>query len=388
MKICAIICEYNPFHNGHKYQIEEIKKEHDAVICIMSGAFVQRGDAAIFDKWTRAECALLNGVDLVIELPVCFSVNTAERFSFGAISILDKLGVVNSLCFGSECGDIDILIKAEDILANEPYEVSEYIKKLLDKGISYPKARSIAFSSFIDEGILTEPNNILALEYIHALKSLNSTISPITLKRKDAGHHDISLDKSIASATAIRSLIRENKDFSTYVPENTYALYKTSPIADISRLDTALIYILRTTPPEILKKINDVTEGLENRLINSAYECSGFHGLCKKIKTKRYTYTKLSRILVSVLLYQTKELSKSAPGYVRVLGMNSVGMDILSDIKKKSSLQIITKPSDFKNFNASFKLDIKSGDIYSLCFEDNDKNMRDYYNSPIIKTNG
>lgn len=388
MKVCAIICEYNPFHNGHKYQIDEIKKNYDAVICIMSGAFVQRGDAAIFDKWTRAECALLNGADLVIELPVCFSVNTAQRFSFGAVSILDKLGVVNSLCFGSECGDIDMLIKAADILSNEPPELSDQIKMLLDDGMSYPKARSIAFSSLIDEDILTEPNNILALEYIQALKLLNSKIIPITIKRKDAGHHDKALSKNIASASAIRSLITANKDYSAYVPDNTYEFYKSASVADISLLDTVLIYLLRTTSPEVLKQINDVTEGIENRLISSAYECRGFYELCDNIKTKRYTHTKISRILVSTLLNHTKELSKVPPDYVRVLGMNKIGMELLSKIKKVSPLQLITKTSDFKSFNPSFELDIKSGDIYSLCIKNNKKNVRDYYNSPIIKPNG
>ncbi len=382
MKVSAIICEYNPFHNGHKYQIDEIKKTHDTVICIMSGAFVQRGTPAIFDKWTRANTALINGADLVIELPVCYAVNTAERFAYGSVAIADKLGIVDSLCFGSESGNINELIKASKLLLNEPKEVSDKIKELLEHGISYPKARESAFSGYINNDLLSKPNNILAIEYIKALLSLNSNIKPLTLKRYKSEYHETVPGCEITSATAIRKLILNHEDFRKYVPENAYNIYQQKNISDINNLNNVLRYLLHTMTPDKLSEINDVSEGLENRMIEAGYSSSTFDDICSYIKTKRYTHSKISRILLSVILNITKDYSVLTPEYVRVLGMNKTGMQLLSQIKDNSTLQIITKPADFKKFNKSFELDILSGDIYSLC--QSNTSARDYFNSPVI----
>ena len=190
MNITGIITEYNIFHNGHKYQIDEIKKHSDAVIVVMSGSFVQRGDVAITDKWSRAKTALLGGVDLVIELPVCYALNAAPNFATGGINILNALGVVNNICFGSESGSIDELMSAAELLENENSEISEKIKKYVMGGMSYPNALTKAYSALIPSDILSEPNNILATEYIRALIRSDSKIKPMTVKRHTAGYHD------------------------------------------------------------------------------------------------------------------------------------------------------------------------------------------------------
>ncbi len=383
MKVSAVICEYNPFHNGHKYQLEYMKSKSDAVVCIMSGDFVQRGEAAIFDKFERTRVALKNGADLVIMLPVCFSLNTAERFAFGGVSLADKLGVVDTLCFGSECGDINILKIAAKQLLDEPDEVSEKIRKYIDKGMSYPKAREKAFFGIIDENILCEPNNILATEYIKSLMSLNSKIRPETIERYKAGYHDKNPVGEFASASAIREMILNNDDYKLYVPDNACEIYKSEAVYDTKLLSDILVYLIRTKSAQEISKINDVTEGLENRIKAAIFENDGFFEIAEFVKSKRYTLTKIKRILLSLILGIEKDDAKNPPEYIRVLGMNKKGADLLSQIKKKSSLPIITKTADFKGFNKSFEADILASDIYSLC--GGKKQMgKDYKTSPVI----
>lgn len=381
MRVTGIIAEYNPFHNGHKYQLNEVKKSCDAIVVIMSGSFVQRGDAAVFDKWTRAEAALENGADLVIELPVCYALNTAERFAYGSVATLDALGVVDTLCFGSEYGSIDELVKSAVLLETEPPEVSGKIRSLMNSGLSYPSAREKAFDGYIRSDILSKPNNILAVEYIRILKRLKSNITPMTIKRHMTDHNsDITAD-NFASATKVRDMIRSGEDYSKYVP----AKYG-SNIYDISKLDSAVTAMLRTVSADYLKSINDVSEGLENRIISSAREHTTIKEIAESVKTKRYTQTRINRILLSALLGITGDLSKLAPEYIRVLGMNRTGMKILSEAKKKSSLPIITKASKFSVESKLFEKDILSTDIFALCASDSDerKSGHDFVKSPII----
>lgn len=384
MNTGAVICEYNPFHNGHKFQLEKIKKECDRVICVMSGSFVQRGDVAVVDKWTRAAMALNNGADLVIELPVCFSLNTAERFSFGAVSLIDSLGVCDSLYFGSESGNIDTLKNAASVLLNEPKEISDKIKKLMDSGISYPMAREEAFCNLIDKDLLSEPNNILALEYIKSLMAINSKIKPITIKREISHHHETTPQNNITSATAIRELIKNGEDFNSYIPENTINLYENFNRPDVENLSDILLYTIRTKSTEEISNINEVTEGLENRIKDAINYANTFDCICEFVKTKRYTMSKIRRILLSIILGLDKDLSKKPPEYLRVLGMNKKGMDILSQIKTKSSLPIITKVADFKENSESFKKDILSTDIFSLSTVNNNLFGKDFKTSPVI----
>ena len=380
MKTAAIICEFNPFHNGHKYLIDEAKKSNDAVVCIMSGSFVQRGDVAVFDKWTRANMALLSGADLVVELPVCFSLNSAERFAYGSVSLADDMKVIDTLFFGSECGDAKTLINAANILLNEPFEVSEKIKNYMQAGISHPAARTKAYSDLIESSIISEPNNILGIEYIKVLLDKKSSSSIKTIKRKSVSHHDINPSDEFASASAIRKLLNDGRDIKRYVPKNIISLYNEP--AKINGLDEMLRYSILDKSLSELTQINGIAEGLENRIKLAAKECVSFCEMSEFIKSKRYTLSRIRRTLLSILIGLDKEIGRIPPSYLRVLGANSTGKKLLSKIKEKSDLTIITKTADFKNFNKSLDLDIRTTDIYNII--QGKKTGEDYYTSPIM----
>lgn len=381
--VSAVICEYNPFHNGHKYQLEQMKKDSDAVICIMSGDFVQRGDVSVYDKFIRAKAAMISGADLVIMLPVIYSLSSAELFAFGGVALADSLGIVDSLYFGSECGNTDELTNAAKSLLFEPSDVSENIQKYLADGISYPSARAKAFSAYIAPGLITEPNNILAIEYIKAIMRLESKIKPVTVTRHVVGHHDTKPSDGLASATAIRRLISDKNDFSKYVPCDVYELFKSAKTANAKELYPVLAYILRTKTSRELSEINEVTEGLENRLKASVYKCAGFSKIAEFVKSKRYTQSKINRILFSILLNIDKSMPRTMPEYIRVLGMNKKGMLLLSDIKRNTSLPIITKTADYKGLCTSFETDILASDLYTVC-QSRPCFGHDYITPPII----
>lgn len=376
MKITGIIAEYNPFHNGHKYQLEKAKEVSDAVVVIMSASFVQRGEVAITDKWTRAKAALMGGADLVLELPVIYSLNTAQKFAYGAVKILNRTGVIDSLCFGSECGDIDKLKNAAKLLFKEPPEISEKIKEHISEGMSFPSARAKAFSDVLDDDILSSPNNILAVEYIKALYELKSNIEPFTIKRYGAGYNDKEVYKNIASATAIREMVIKGGDIKKYTPNPDFDVY--FPFL----LDSAVIANLRIMGTQKIAQINDVNEGLENRIKEAAMHTTSVEELCNMVKTKRYPMSKIKRIVYSSLLGITKEVAQITPDYIRVLGMNDTGKEILRDIKDKSDLNIITKVSDYKNDSIVFKKDILATDIFSIC--GGKKAGWDYTTSPVV----
>ena len=380
MKTAAIICEFNPFHNGHKYLIEQAKLSNDAVVCIMSGSFVQRGDIAIFDKWTRTHQALLSGADLVVELPVCFSINSAERFAYGSVNLADSMNVIDTLFFGSESGDANTLLNAANILLNEPLDVSAKIKKYMSEGMSHPVARTKAYSDILDSSVISEPNNILGIEYIKALISKSSNITPQTVRRNSVSHNDLTPSGNFASASAIRKLIAENMDFNEFVPENIVSLYKNP--ANLNKLDEMLRYKILTMSTEELSKINGVSEGLENRIKEAYKDCIRFDEISTFVKSKRYTLAKIRRILLSALIGIDKEIATTPPSYLRVLGFSETGRKILSEVKEKSDLTIITKTADFKNFNDSLDYDIKATDIYNII--QGKKTGDDFYKSPII----
>ncbi|MDO5398417.1 MAG: nucleotidyltransferase family protein [bacterium] len=359
MRTAGLVAEFNPFHNGHKYILKEIKKDFDAVIVIMSGSFVQRGDVAITDKHSRAAAALKHGADLVIELPVIYALNTAQKFAYGAIETLNKTGVTDALVFGSESGNADELIKAAMLLENESAETSERIRKLNSCGISYPAARAEAYNGLIHEDILSKPNNILAVEYIRALIYTGSSIRPYTIKRTN-DFHSISSESNIISATAARQLIAEGKNTDAFLPENDFEVYS------LDALDTAITYYLRTVTPEYLSEINDINEGLENRIISSAKKNYGFKAICAAVKSKRYTMSRIRRTVLSSFLGLTKELCGSTPSYIRVLGMNEKGKAVLKEMKKKSMLPIIVKTADFKP-DEIFKAEVRASEAAALC---------------------
>lgn len=374
----GIVAEFNPFHNGHKYLIAEAKRHaaDNTAVAVMSGAWVQRGEPAITDKHTRAEIALENGIDLVLELPVIYSLNTAQKFAYGAIATLSATGVITSLAFGSESGNGEALISAADVLINEPPEVSERIKKLTGDGMSFAAARAEAFDGLISDGLLREPNDILAIEYIRAIKELGESFDIYAIKRTGAAHDGAAVD-DIASASEIRRIMSTNSDASDYLPRCDFPLY--SPAA----LDAAVIAKLRTCGADYLRTINDVSEGLENRFIQAARECDNVEALCQLVKSKRYALSRIRRITYSALLGLTKELAQKAPSYIRVLGMNKRGAALLKQRKARrkelisnslvlrqnkitAHLPVITKPADHSG-DEIFDFNNRAEDIFALC---------------------
>ncbi len=376
MKITGIIAEYNPFHNGHMLQLEYAKSFSDAVIVVMSGSFVQRGDVAVFDKHSRAKSALSHGADIVFELPVVFSISTAERFAFGGVSILNNLNVIDFLLFGSESGDIEALKQGAELLLNEPVDVSKKIKKLMSDGLSFPKARELAFSGLIPPTLLSSPNNILGLEYIKKLLEFNSSIVPITQKREGEGYHSKNLGSKFSSATAIRNAI---------LTENySYELFSNCPVHRLEKLDTALIYNIRKNKENAFLDTPDISEGLQNRIIEASKKANTIDELISLVLTKRYTETKIRRIILSSLLGINSNLQKKEPQYAKLLGATKKGLEALKEIKEKSSLKIITKTADFKEKDEMFEADILSTDIYDLTSDCPSGSSQDFKNSPVI----
>ncbi|MCQ2511024.1 MAG: nucleotidyltransferase family protein [Lachnospiraceae bacterium] len=319
MKTAAIIAEYNPFHNGHAYQLEEVRKASgaDFLIILMSGDFVQRGTPAIFDKYVRTQAALLCGADLVLELPLPFATGSAPRFAEGAVSILNGLGIVDELWFGSEEGSMERFAQLAGILVDEPEEYREYLKDSLRNGLSYPVARAKALGIFCKDPSIGEflkaPNNILGLEYILALKKVGSSIKPRTLQRTGSGYHAEELEGSFSSATAIRSSIMEGgiQSIASSVPENCYYLYEETASKGLfvmpDQLSEALRYQLWKESKESLCRILDINEELANRIINLRGQFTGFEAFAELLQTRNQTKTGMQRALLHILLGITWE---------------------------------------------------------------------------------
>ena len=394
MKILGIIAEYNPFHNGHKYQIEQarLKTGADYIVIVMSGSFVQRGTASICDKWSRSKMALLGGADLVIELPVVYSMQSAEYFASGAVKILNALGVVDYLAFGVENDNISDLTSIAQVLLGEPENFKIALNNALATGISFPSAREFALKEYTGfDNILGTPNNILAIEYIKALLRIKSKIKPVAILRSGVMHDKIG-EGNITSASHIRSLLLENGlgSIKNYVPEYVYEILDVeikngkAPI-NINSLETAIITRLRTIPLQELAQIRDVTEGLENRIKQGANICTTLDDIINYAKTKRYTRSRLRRIIANTLLGITKATENMPPQYIRVLGMNEYGKAILKKAKGSTTLPIIIKTADAEE-NEMLNLDYTSTDVYSLMFPNTNlrTGMRDKLTSPQI----
>lgn len=380
--ITGIIAEYNIFHNGHKYMIDKIKEKSDAVVAVMSGSFVQRGDIAITDKWTRAEMALIGGADLVLELPVCYALNAAPNFAMGGINTLNALGVVSNVAFGSECGNIDTLLRTAYTLENETDIISKKVQEYMSDGMSYPSAQSKAYSGTVDADLLNMPNNILAIEYIRALIKTNSKITPVTIKRNEAAHDSDTISNGFASASKIRSMLINNQDIQSLVPH----IPDDFTISTLCKLDSAVTAKLRLNSAKELKKINEVSEGLENRIISAATENYGFNQIAEAVKNKRYTMSKIRRILLAALIDFTADIYAPEPEYIRVLGMNQTGMAILKSAKSVCSVPIITKAADFNKKSRQFELDLRAGNIASICSDNQKKRIGnlDLKHPPVI----
>jgi len=369
LKKCGIICEYNPLHNGHLRQIQSAKEQTqcDTLICLMSGNFIQRGDGAVLDKYTRAIHAIKAGADVVIELPTVFATSSAEDFAFGAIKILSALGC-DFLHFGSESGNIEELQKIADFLCSPPSAFSKKLHEYLEKGLSYPQAMAKASSRYFDSLILSTPNNTLAIEYLKEIKKQKSNITPVTIKRNSDYNSDDLLSE-FCSASAIRTAFNKNdfEKIKNHVPQYVFDDLINNQYYSQLNFETFAHGFLTTSTPEYLKNIYGSEEGLHNKLFkNATLPC--YSDLLFGTKSKRYTLLKIKRLILHSTLGITKSLMKKAKKskpYFKVLAINNDRLDILSDF---SHCNI----TDIKNLNEAqsevYAIDKKATNLYSaLC---------------------
>ncbi|RSL29610.1 nucleotidyltransferase [Salibacterium salarium] len=404
MKTVGLIVEYNPFHNGHYYHIEAAKEatNADAVVCVMSGYFLQRGEPALLPRRNRTMMALQGGADLVVELPYIFSSQHASWFAQGAISILDHLGV-DTICFGSEHGEITPFLKLVDFLETQNQPYNEYIKAFSKQGYSYPKAASLAFSKLEpdkDWPDLSQPNNILGYHYIRAVNDLNSSMTPATIKRAKAHYHDQQLSGySIASATSIRrslieqhqspDSIREAVPFSTYQSLSHFFKYEGS-FYNWEQYFEFLQSKTLTLSSAFLSEIYEAEEGLHHRFQSMIKTHTTFHSFMEALKTKRYTWTRLQRFAVQVLTgtlksEATEAIQSKHADHIRILGMNQTGQAYLNLIKKHMELPVFsTLP---KHKTPQQQLDEKAAMAYYIPLTPEDRKIKwkqEYEQPPII----
>lgn len=368
MSVFGVICEYNPFHNGHKYLLEQIKSDNNSVIAVMSGSFTQRGDVAIADKFSRAETAVKYGADLVLELPTVYACAPAETFARGAVQVLRGTGVLDSLCFGSETDDTELLKAAADIFEDERFKTE--LKANMESGDYYPKAVEKAAETIHSQKLaklLSTPNNILAVEYLRALRGTDIGFKAV--KRVGTNHDSNEVSGEYTSASNIRSIIKQGESFSSFTPD-----YEITNPADFKNLERTVLYRMRTMNKDEIAALPDVKEGLENRIYDAVQTSGSLDELLDSVKTKRYTMSRLRRILVYALLGITADLPQTDAPYIRVLAFNKKGAELMSHIKKRSSLPLITNVSDGYNSlddNAKriFDIDIRATDIFNLATE-------------------
>ena len=385
MKLVGLIAEYNPFHNGHQYHIEKALEMTgaDAAIVVMSGNFVQRGTPAIMPKHLRAEAALKAGASLVLELPVCYATGSAEFFAYGAISILDKLGCVDSICFGSECGNITVLQDLAKIIHQEPKLYKDSLNEYLRQGNSFPLARQKAMKDYLKsnvaDAILGEPNNILGIEYLKALYRLDSKMKPYTLKRVASGYHDETLSETYSSATAIRKSIVQSRfeEILNQIPTGTSTIllehYKKRFPVYANDFSLLLKYKLLSETRDTLLQYMDVSEELANRIFNQLNHFQNFDQFCELLKTKEITHSRISRALIHILL-NIKNCDYTEIAYARMLGFRKEDVKILSFIKESGEIPLVSKLSGELNLSDQeskmLEQDIYASNLYETLVSD------------------
>ena len=389
MKTAGIIAEYNPFHKGHKLHIEKTKALTGAerVVVVMSGDFTQRGECAILDKYIRAEAALRNGADLVLELPAVYALSSAEGFARGGVSILTKLRCVDYLSFGSECGSIGPLLNAARILEGNDPSFDERLRSFLKEGLSYPKAAFEALDPKDKEegGIFSSPNNILAIEYLRAILSLKSDLTPVTVKREDNGYANETPDPSMsfASARSIRKLMLSGEGtFEKYLCENTFSLFKNRPYSDIDDYSPLLYHKLLSGKEDGFTQYADVSEELSFAILKNLKDFTTFREFILLLKSKNNTYARIARALFHILLDMKKEDLPETDNirYVRVLGFRKDSSDLLSEIKKSPEIELISKPADAPS-DPYLQKDIDCALLYTQV---NGGHENEYRRSPVI----
>lgn len=411
MAVLGVVSEYNPFHNGHQYLFDKAgqTENFDAIICVMSGNFTQRGEAAIFNKWSRAEMALRSGADLIIELPFCFAVRSAYYFARGALQLLQRTGVVTHLAFGCENNHLPTLKGVADILCHEPDEFKTLLKKNLSDGLSFPLARSRALQSHLNSdlsGTLLGPNNILAIEYLRILQEENIDFQPIAIKRSGSHYHDTEVSP-LPSATAIRQALAHSSDLSSLqsslppgsleVAERELAGGRYS--SGLESIERSIIMMIRSMSIDQLRSIYEISDGLEYRIKEAANNAGTLNQLLTQIKSKRYNMTRICRsllyILFSLTSHQMNNFDRFGPQYLHLLGFSAKGQKILQAMKINSQLTVVNRASDMKKIceenphsvlSQMANLDRHATDVYSLLYDNPDqrRGSLDYITSPVI----
>ena len=376
-KVAGIVAEYNPFHRGHAHQIAETRRALGAdcaVLCVMSGDFVQRGDAAVFDKFARAEAAVRGGADLVLELPLRWSLSSAEGFARGGVSLLKASGVVTHLSFGSETGELAPLKNAADGLRDGA--LGELLREALKQGLSFPAARQNALERLIgkDAAVLSNPNDLLAVEYLRAISELDAALAPVAVRRVGA-HHDAAGESDYPSASWLRERMRAGEDVSAWAPH----LPKARPVFS-EDLEIALLSRLRMLPKEAFAALPDCAEGLENVLYRAVHSADTLDGVLAEAKSKRYPMSRLRRMLLCAALGVRR--SDGLPPYLRVLAANEQGRALLHTMRGAASLPVITKPADARDM-PEFHLTADAHDLYVLAQPDKTPGQ-DWRRTPIM----
>lgn len=409
-RVIGVVAEYNPFHNGHYYHLQATKEITGAEYCVavISGNFTQRGDTSIVNKWAKAYMAICGGADLVIELPTVYSISSAENFASGAVKILDNLKVVDAISFGAEANDLATLNNIANVLYEEPKAYTNILSHELKKGISYPAARENALMMYLNDikryaNTLSSPNNILAIEYLKALKIQKSKLEPIMIRRKKVYYNDNKIVDDFASATAIRKLLQggEYANLRKVIPRSSYTIIgqesrKGGMVLSLSKYEKEIIYTLRKMTVEEIAELPDVSEGLQFAIKNAANEANNLKDLISNIKSKRYTQTRIQRILLYALLGIDKKLmenSRKVVPYVRVLGFTQKGKSLLSEISRRNpKLNIITSLKKYMDQNQNknkvlaemLEKDIFATDVYTLGYIGDSKANLDFTNNMII----
>lgn len=375
----GIIAEFNPFHNGHKHLVDSLKKDGDSTVtAVMSGNFVQRGEPALLDINLRTKAAVNCGVDLVLSLPLPYCIATAEKFALAGVTVLDSLKSLDSIAFGSECNSPEKLKESARNLKMPDFD--ELVSKLIEKGVSYPVAREQAVCELYGKEmaeILKNSNDILGVEYIKGLFEINSDLAVRTIKRTGAQHDSAFGTENIRSASHIRTFIDDLETVSSFLPKETLGILEdaknSGSLIDYKKYESSLMFKLRTMSVEDFRNLPDVSEGLEYRIYEAVRNSISYDELLEKIKTKRYTLSRIRRILLFAYLDVTKELLETPVPYIRVLGFNEKGASILKECKEKCALPIITRAADLKNLSSDgkriFDLECKARDLYSLCLQ-------------------
>lgn len=384
MKRIGIICEYNPFHNGHLYHINKIKEmfPESIIVLVMSGNFTQRGEASIINKWDKTDIALNYGVNIVVELPFVFAVQSADAFARASIQILSELNV-DTIVFGSETNDIKKLtLLAKTQINNKEYD--KLVRKKLEEGINYPTALSKALFELTGKKV-EKPNDILGISYIREILLQKAKITPICIKRNN-DYNSIELNNSISSATSIRYALEHNENVEAYVPKKT-AIHLENKLHFTNQYFSLLKFMILTHINE-LNKFQTVDEGIENRIKKYITKAVNYDDLILKIKTKRYTYTKLSRMFTHILCNLTKEEAKKFKNieYIRILGFDSKGKQYLNKIKKEIQIPLITNFSSIKS--EMLDLEYRTTCVYASILNENEKIKvieSEYKNTPIMK---